>query len=161
MDKSDIEMVHDNATIKWDPEALAYYVTPSTRPNPPFTKQIHVEAIVDVGDDGSFAGIEIIDPRMPQPHVPEIGGGDGRDVLEKFLQIALDARPEDAPFGMDPEEAEIWHRARAAAYQHALELIGDTKIPLPGRSLDRLNNEIDALEDLAEMDAAEIAGDEG
>lgn len=49
------------------PETNAYYFAPEHRKPGPYTKQIEVTAIVDVADDGTFAGLEIVDPRMPKP----------------------------------------------------------------------------------------------
>lgn len=40
----------------------------------PYTKQRHVQAIIDIADDGTLAGVELID-RMPPP--PNTGKGDG------------------------------------------------------------------------------------
>ncbi|TAA11249.1 hypothetical protein EA658_16430 [Pseudoxanthomonas winnipegensis] len=48
---------------------------------------------------------------------------DGHSVIEQALATALRADPSDAPFGLDHEQATIWHQATAAAYQHALEMI--------------------------------------
>ncbi|WP_155140154.1 hypothetical protein [Roseibium sp. RKSG952] len=45
--------------------------------------------------------------------------------------MKLTAKHEDTPFGMDEKEAALWYQARASSYQHALELIGGKKIPLP------------------------------
>ncbi len=55
----------------YDPEAEAYYFGLTDRRKPPYLKQIHVEAILDVADDGTLAGVEIIDPRAPKPPSPE------------------------------------------------------------------------------------------
>jgi hypothetical protein len=94
---------------------------------------VFVQAIIDVGADGTLAGIEIIDEKMPQPHVPENEPETANDILEKCLRVAIEAKHEDAPFGMDEEEAALWHQARVSSYQHALELIGGKTIPLPGK----------------------------
>ena len=48
----------------------------------------------------------------------------GTAAIESKLNEALRADPNDAPFGMDPENAKIWHATRAQAYQHALEMMG-------------------------------------
>lgn len=52
----------------------------------------------------------------------------GIDVIENALATALRANPNDAPFGMPPEEAAIWHAGRAQAFQHVLEMLN---IPAP------------------------------
>jgi hypothetical protein len=44
-----------------------WYLRLSERRYPPYVKQIHVEAIVDIADDGTVAGIEIIDEKMLGP----------------------------------------------------------------------------------------------
>lgn len=36
-------------------------------PTSPLKKQMHVQAIIDVSDDGTVAGVEIIDYKMPRP----------------------------------------------------------------------------------------------
>lgn len=46
-----------------------------------------------------------------------------KDILEAKLKTALKANPADAPFGLDAEQAAIWHQAQASAYQHALEML--------------------------------------
>lgn len=44
-----------------------YYFAPVDRRPPPYRKQIRVTAIVDIADDGSLAGIELIADAMPLP----------------------------------------------------------------------------------------------
>jgi hypothetical protein len=51
----------------YDPAVHSYYFAPNDRHEPPYKKQIFVEAIIDVAADGTMAGIEIIDPKMPPP----------------------------------------------------------------------------------------------
>lgn len=46
------------------------------------------------------------------------------DILERALAVAVRADPSDAPFGLDPEQAALWHRAQVEAYRHALEMLG-------------------------------------
>lgn len=48
----------------------------------------------------------------------------GTRVIEECLAKAVAANPSDAPFPLVGEEAALWHSARAAAYQHALEMMG-------------------------------------
>lgn len=45
----------------------AWYVKIEPRCPPPYPRQIHVEAIIDVAADGSLAGVEIIDSKCPGP----------------------------------------------------------------------------------------------
>lgn len=59
--------VHGPAIWSYDYEAEAWYVRIEPRRKPPYIRQIHVEAIIDVADDGSLAGIEIIDDKCPPP----------------------------------------------------------------------------------------------
>lgn len=47
----------------------------------------------------------------------------GLDVIEKCLVQSTRADHLDAPFGMDAENAVIWHRAQASAYQYVLEML--------------------------------------
>jgi len=55
------------ATWTYDGDAHAYYFAPKSRAKPPYRKQIFVEAIIDVAEDGTLAGIEIIDSDAPPP----------------------------------------------------------------------------------------------
>lgn len=60
-----------------------YYFAPIARRAAPYKKQIHVEAIIDIADDGTLAGIEIISDEMPLPPItastpsPANARGDG------------------------------------------------------------------------------------
>ncbi len=45
-----------------------YYVRLKVRHPPPYTTQRRVEAILDIADDGTLAGIELID-EMPPPKI--------------------------------------------------------------------------------------------
>ena len=53
-----------------DEAGHSYYFAPSNRTKPPYRKQIHVEAIIDVAEDGTLAGVELIDLKMPPPPEP-------------------------------------------------------------------------------------------
>lgn len=53
------------AYFTWDEIAGAYSFTPTKRRPPPYYKQIHVEAILDIAEDGTLAGVEILDGRFP------------------------------------------------------------------------------------------------
>ncbi len=52
----------------------------------------------------------------------------GVDTLEKNLATATRGKHEDAPFPLGDQEARIYHRASATAYQHALEMISSESI---------------------------------
>lgn len=56
-----------SANFTYDPECHCYYFEPSKRTPSPYLKQIHVEAIIDVAEDGTLGGVEIIDEKMPKP----------------------------------------------------------------------------------------------
>jgi len=47
----------------------------------------------------------------------------GARIIEAALAKAQRADPADAPFPLVGEEAALWHRAQASAYQHALEMM--------------------------------------
>lgn len=53
----------------YDPEAEAYYFAPLQAAPPPYLRQRHVEAIIDIASDGTLAGVELID-NMPPPPLP-------------------------------------------------------------------------------------------
>lgn len=46
------------------------------------------------------------------------------NLIEKALAKAVKADPNDAPFGMSPEEAAFYHKGQREAYQYALEMLG-------------------------------------
>lgn len=46
-----------------------YYFAPKGRTPGPYTKQRHVNAIIDIADDGTLAGVELIDDMPPPPAV--------------------------------------------------------------------------------------------
>jgi len=62
----------EKMTAYWtyDEEADAYYFAPMQRREPPYRRQIIAEVIIDVADDGTLAGIELIDTEgvKPPPH---------------------------------------------------------------------------------------------
>lgn len=51
----------------YDPEAEAYYFAPMQASPPPYLKQRHVNAIIDIASDGTLAGVELIDNMPPPP----------------------------------------------------------------------------------------------
>lgn len=61
--------IHGPAIWTYDNDSHggAWYVRIEPRTKPPYRRQIHVEAIIDVAEDGTMAGIEIIDHRAPRP----------------------------------------------------------------------------------------------
>jgi hypothetical protein len=44
-------------------------------------------------------------------------------LIELALEKAIKADPADAPFGMSPDEAAIYHQGQRVAYQYALEML--------------------------------------
>jgi hypothetical protein len=44
-----------------------YYFAPLNASPPPYRKQIHVTAIIDVADDGTLAGVELVMGDLPPP----------------------------------------------------------------------------------------------
>jgi hypothetical protein len=48
----------------------------------------------------------------------------GTFLIEKCLIKAKWADPLDTPFPLVGDDAKLWHRAQATAYQHALEMMG-------------------------------------
>ena len=47
---------------------------------------------------------------------------EGLDIVERNFTVAQNADPADAPFPLTGQEAALWHKASASAYQHALEM---------------------------------------
>jgi hypothetical protein len=85
---SDIGSAHKGGMLRrpayWthDDEAATdtghlYYFAPTERAPPPYTRQIEVEAIIDIADDGTLAGVELIYD-MPPPPTAE---GDSRSAV--------------------------------------------------------------------------------
>lgn len=67
----EIEGEHMGASFTYDDEVGAYYFQPKLRAEPPYERQMHTVAIVDVAQDGTLAGIEIIDAEVPPPFKTE------------------------------------------------------------------------------------------
>jgi hypothetical protein len=51
----------------YDPEGAAYYFAPRYRALGPYRTQRHVEAILDIADDGTLAGVELVFGDLPPP----------------------------------------------------------------------------------------------
>ena len=49
----------------------AYYFAPTERTAPPYLRQIAVTAILDIASDGTLAGVELVDGRLPPPPKPK------------------------------------------------------------------------------------------
>ena len=60
-------LAHHPAYWTYDGECHAYYFAPTNRRPPPYLHQEHVSAIIDVANDGTLAGVEIIDVGAPKP----------------------------------------------------------------------------------------------
>jgi hypothetical protein len=74
-----------------------YYFKIIGAPPPPYRVQRHVEAIIDVADDGTLAGVELID-NMPPPPL-QARPSDAKDALlreaREFVRQFLQAATED------------------------------------------------------------------
>lgn len=53
-----------------------YYFAPANRTKSPYRKQIHVDAILDIADDGTLAGVELVSGPLPPPPASEELGAD-------------------------------------------------------------------------------------
>lgn len=62
-----MSLVKRAAYWTWCDQARAYYFRPVQAKPPPYLAQIEVTAILDVAADGTLAGVEIIDSRVPPP----------------------------------------------------------------------------------------------
>lgn len=51
----------------YDAEVHAYYFAPADRARPPYLRQIEVTAILDIADDGTLAGVELVHGDLPEP----------------------------------------------------------------------------------------------
>jgi len=63
------EMFCGSASLRVEHDKHAgwlYYIKPLARKPPPYKNQRRVEAIIDIAEDGTLAGIELID-KMPPP----------------------------------------------------------------------------------------------
>lgn len=56
---------HDDKAV--DDVGHLYYFAPANRRLPPYTTQRHVSAIIDIADDGTLAGVELIENMPPPP----------------------------------------------------------------------------------------------
>lgn len=66
----DTRMIEGSATWRvYDEPGIGHlwYVQLAERAPPPYLRQIHVAAIIDLDADGCVAGIEIVDPKMGPP----------------------------------------------------------------------------------------------
>jgi hypothetical protein len=59
-----------------DPEASAFYFAPSNRAPGPYKEQREVRAILDVAQDGTLAGVELVFGNLPPPPKGDMIGGD-------------------------------------------------------------------------------------
>ena len=65
MKKHPAYWTHDDVAVK-DVGHL-YYFAPIDRRPPPYLRQIEVRAIIDIADDGTLAGVELINGMPPPP----------------------------------------------------------------------------------------------
>ncbi len=45
----------------------SYYFAPTNRVDPPYRKQVVVDAILDIASDGTLAGVELVMGDLPPP----------------------------------------------------------------------------------------------
>jgi uncharacterized protein YuzE len=55
----------NSAYWTYDAEAGAWYFAVEQRASPPYLRQKHVDAIIDLDADGRLAGVEILEPIEP------------------------------------------------------------------------------------------------
>ena len=65
MEKRPAYWTHDDKAV--EDVGHLYYFAPSNRAPGPYRRQRHVTAIVDIADDGTLAGVELIDNMPPPP----------------------------------------------------------------------------------------------
>ena len=63
-----------------------YYFGPTNRRPPPYKKQRHVTAIIDIADDGTLAGVELIDDMPPPPLATPTKPPEGLETTEDIRQ---------------------------------------------------------------------------
>lgn len=71
-----------------------YYFAPVHRAAGPYLNQRHVEAIIDIDEDGKLAGVELI-YNMPEPQMSEAGERNKGDLLEE-IGLAIEASNDKA-----------------------------------------------------------------
>lgn len=61
-------LIEQAATFTHDGEVCdCYYFAPANRTEPPYLKQVHADAILDIASDGTLAGVELILDGVPPP----------------------------------------------------------------------------------------------
>lgn len=68
MTKHPAHWTHDAEFAK-ETGAHLYYFAPANRTSGPYKQRRYVRAIIDIADDGTLAGVELID-NMPPPPEP-------------------------------------------------------------------------------------------
>ncbi len=66
MEKRPAYWTHDDESAE-DMKMHLYYFAPTNRAPPPYTEQRHVQAIIDIAEDGTLAGVELIYNMPPPP----------------------------------------------------------------------------------------------
>jgi hypothetical protein len=78
------------ATFTYDGDGTdAYYFAPVARTKPPYLRQMHVDATVDVASDGSLAGVELILANVPPP--PTMADGPAVQPRQSDIDDAIQA----------------------------------------------------------------------
>ena len=96
----------------------AYYFAPALRIAPPYREQRHVAAILDIANDGTLAGVELVLGELPKPPSHYKDYDPGRE------QRILDAIHESVnALGGYVSDTDAEGRARADVIDHVLEII--------------------------------------
>jgi len=97
-----------------------YYFTPAVRAPGPYRQQRHVNAIVDIAADGSFAGVELIDnmPPLAALQAPQEAGVAFRQIVEKAFNDPIEIWPtgwrEKYPALTEPDTGTVHRRINDA-----------------------------------------------
>ena len=86
---------------------------------------------------------------------------EGTRLVEECLTKARNADPDDVPFPLSEIEGKLWHQAQAAAYQHALEMMGWTESVEPSSRPDvrPFADQVLGLHDVVYNIASELLAD--
>lgn len=113
------------AYFTYDPHhGGAYYFAPESRMPPPYREQRHVEAIIDIGSDGTLAGVELVMGELPPPPNSTSGAPAGRmpqmvPSARERLRIEA-AKPWDGDTVRDAVDIDSALRAIEAAFNDGL-----------------------------------------
>lgn len=72
LDKRLAYWTHDDAAAEKHGCGHLYYFAPANRTPGPYTTQRRVTAILDIAEDGTLAGVELVDDMPPPPKSPTL-----------------------------------------------------------------------------------------